>query len=165
MPIPDLSRHTGFYTAEDFQYDAELDHYVCPRGKKLFLYTRRQGEQVRIYRADADLCNLCPAKSEWTKSKSGRHIFRSFHQEYIERVKEYHRTDHYQKRMRKRGVWVKPLFGEAKDFHRLRRFRLRGLLKVNIEGVMIAVGQNLKRINQTHLGWFFFFFEKGIFSE
>jgi hypothetical protein len=40
--------------------------------------------------------------------------------------------------MSKRAFWVKPLFGEAKDFHRLRRFRLRGLLKVNIEGVMIA---------------------------
>jgi hypothetical protein len=38
------------------------------------------------------------------------------------------------------------LFGEAKDFHRLRRFRLRGLLKVNIEGVMVAAGQNLKRL-------------------
>ncbi|MFC1879529.1 transposase [Chloroflexota bacterium] len=41
---------------------------------------------------------------------------------------------------------VEPLFGEAKDYHRLRRFRLRGLMKVNIEGVMIAAGQNLKRL-------------------
>ena len=32
MPIPDLSRRTGFYPAEDFQYNAELDHYVCPQG-------------------------------------------------------------------------------------------------------------------------------------
>jgi hypothetical protein len=43
-------------------------------------------------------------------------------------------------------VWVEPLFGEAKDFHRLRRFRLRGLHKVNIEGMMVAAGQNLKRL-------------------
>jgi hypothetical protein len=49
-----------------------------------------------------------------------------------------HPTPEYQKAMSKRAFWVKPLFGEAKDFHRLRRFRLRGLLKVNIEGVMIA---------------------------
>ena len=47
--------------------------------------------------------------------------------------------------MRKRSVWVEPLFGEAKQFHRLRCFRLRGLLKVNIEGVMVAAGQNLMR--------------------
>lgn len=50
--------------------------------------------------------------------------------------------------MRKRAVWVEPLFGEAKDFHRLRRFRLRGLVKVNIEGLMVAAGQNLKRLIQ-----------------
>ncbi len=48
--------------------------------------------------------------------------------------------------MRKRGVWVEPLFGEAKQFHRLRRFRLRRLQKVNIEGLMVATGQNLKRL-------------------
>jgi hypothetical protein len=56
--------------------------------------------------------------------------------------KAYHQTETYQKAMRKRGVWVEPLFGEAKEFHRLRRFRLRGLHKVNIEGMVIAAGQN-----------------------
>jgi hypothetical protein len=47
---------------------------------------------------------------------------------------------------RKRALWTEPLFGEAKQYHRLSRFRLRGLLKVNIEGVLIAAGQNLKRL-------------------
>ena len=47
--------------------------------------------------------------------------------------------------MRKRQVWVEPLFGEAKDWHGLRRFRLRGLDKVNMEGLWVAAGQNLKR--------------------
>ena len=51
----------------------------------------------------------------------------------------------------KRGMWVEPLFGEAKEFHRLRRFRLRGLKKVNIERMMIAVGQNLKRLIKHRL--------------
>jgi hypothetical protein len=58
-------------------------------------------------------------------AKSGRHIFRSFHQEHIDKVKAYHQIEAYQKAMRKRGVWVEPLFGEAKEFHRLRRFHLR----------------------------------------
>ena len=48
--------------------------------------------------------------------------------------------------MRKRQVWVEPLFAEAKDWHGLRRFRLRGLENVNIEGLLIAAGQNLKRL-------------------
>ena len=47
--------------------------------------------------------------------------------------------------MRKRSVWVEPLFGEAKQWHGLRRFRLRGLDQENIEALQMAVGQNLKR--------------------
>ena len=48
--------------------------------------------------------------------------------------------------IRKRQVWVEPLFGEAKTLHGLRRFHLRGIEKVNIEDLMIAAGQNLKRL-------------------
>ena len=47
--------------------------------------------------------------------------------------------------MRKRGVWVEPLFGGAKQWHGLRQFRLRGLPKVNTESLLVAAGQNLKR--------------------
>ena len=56
-----------------------------------------------------------------------------------------------QRAIRKRRIWVEPLFAEAKTLHGLRRFRLRGLEKVNMEGLMIAAGQNLKRLLR-HLG-------------
>ena len=36
-------------------------------------------------------------------------------------------TPAYEKALRKRAVWVEPRFGEAKDWHGLRRFRLRRL--------------------------------------
>jgi hypothetical protein len=48
-------------------------------------------------------------------------------------------------RTRKRQVWVEPLFAGAKEWHGLRRLRLRGLLYANIQGLLIAAGQNLKR--------------------
>jgi hypothetical protein len=47
--------------------------------------------------------------------------------------------------MRKRAVWVEPLFGEAKQWHGLRQFRLRGLANVNMQALLVAAGQNLKR--------------------
>jgi hypothetical protein len=96
-------------------------------------------------------------KGECTGSKSGRHIFRSFFQKYLDEAEAYRQTEAYQKVMRKRSVWVEPLFGEAKEFHRLRRFRLRRLLKVNIEGVMVAAGQNLKRLIKHNLSMHFSF--------
>src|SRR5437867_2608895 len=54
-------------------------------------------------------------------------------------------TEAFKKALRKRAVWVEPLFGGAKDWHQLRRFRLRGLEQVNIQGLLVAAGQNLKR--------------------
>jgi len=73
-------------------------------------------------------------------------------EEYLERVRGYHATEAFARAMRKRKVWVEPLFAEAKDWHGLRRFRLRGLEKVNGEALLIAAGQNLKRL-LSKLGW------------
>ncbi len=65
---------------------------------------------------------------------------------YVDRVKSYRGTFPYEKALRKRRVWVEPLFGEAKDWHGMRRFRLRRLEKVNAEALLVAAGQNLKRL-------------------
>jgi len=54
--------------------------------------------------------------------------------------------------MRKRQVWVEPLFAEAKDRDGLRRIRLRGLKQVNGEALLIAAGQKLKRLRRWR-GW------------
>jgi hypothetical protein len=72
-------------------------------------------------------------------------------------VKAYHQTEVYKKASRKRSLWVEPLFGEAKDIHRLRRFRLMCLQKVNIEGMTLAAGQNLKRLIEYRMERFFCF--------
>jgi hypothetical protein len=57
----------------------------------------------------------------------------------------YHATESYKRAMRKRAVWIEPLFGEAKQWHGLRRFRVRGLAKVTTQTLLCAAGQNLKR--------------------
>ncbi len=159
LPTSDFSHRTKYYSAKLFQYDSEKDHYICPQGQILPLTSRRTSEQVLIYKPKAKLCNACPVKSKCTGSKSGRHIFRSFFQEYLDKVETYRQTEAYLKAIRKRSLWVEPLFGEAKEFHGLRRFRLRRLRKVNIEGVMVAAGQNLKRLIKHHLTLLFSFFK------
>ena len=68
------------------------------------------------------------------------------HEDYLDRVRAYHETEAYEKAMRKRRLWTEPLFAEAKLWHGLRRFRLRGLWRVNIEALMVAAAQNLKRL-------------------
>ncbi len=146
MPLAGHARPSGFYEPELFQYNAAEDCYRCPQGQKLSLHTRRRTEQIFVYRAKPAICNQCPMKAQCTASRSGRHIFRSFFQEYVDRVPAYHATEPFKKAMRKRMVWVEPLFAEAKQWHQRMRFRLRGLRKVNIEGLLTATGQNIKRL-------------------
>jgi hypothetical protein len=98
------------------------------------------------------VCNACPLKQQCTSSLDGRIIRRSFDEAYLERVRAYHQSAEYQKVYRKRKVVVEPLFGEAQAWHGLRRFGVRGLPKVHGEAVLIAAGQNLKRLLAA-LGW------------
>jgi hypothetical protein len=93
-----------------------------------------------------------PVKPQCTTSDHGRMVHRSFYADYLDRVRGYHTTEPYQKAMRKRKVWVEPLFAEAKAWHGLRRLRLRGLHNANIQGLLIAAGQNLKRLLSWR-GW------------
>ena len=144
--LPDQQKRTSLFTIEDFLYDAQRDLYTCPQGETL----RRRGYDHRggyvRYAASASSCNPCPLKSRCTKGPKGRWVSRDLQEEYLERVRAYRRTEAYRKALRKRAVWVEPLFGEAKEWHGSRRFRLRGLEKVNSEALMIASGQNVKRL-------------------
>jgi transposase len=152
VPLPDFDRRTPFYGASKFAYEADRDAYRCPEGQVLRRRKAKFTEELVVYRADAATCNACPLKAACTASDHGRQVTRSFYAEYLERVRGYHETLAYQKAMRKRAVWVEPLFGEAKDWHGLDRFRLRGLWKVNVEALLIAAGQNLKRLLRKR-GW------------
>jgi len=146
VPLPDWEHKTAYYGPAQFRYETERDIYVCPEGALLQPYRRELKAEKMEYRADATICNACPRKGECTPSDQGRQVHRSFHAQYLERVRGYHETEAYQKAMRKRKVWIEPLFGEAKQWHGMRQFRLRGLQKVNMEGLFIAAGQNLKRL-------------------
>ncbi len=152
VPIADLTQRTPFFRQEDFQYDAQRDVYVCPAGKELQFCQRQTTDRSRRYRARAKDCNHCPLKAKCTTSIQGRSLCRSVDEHYLDRVRGYHATEPYKKALRKRQVWVEPLFAEGKDWHSMRRFRLRRLWRVNCEALMRAAGQNLKRLLKKR-GW------------
>src|SRR5207247_3988145 len=95
---------------------------------------------------------LSASSEQCTTSTQGRSLCRSVDEEVLDRVRAYSTTEAYKKAYRKRQVWVEPLFAEAKDWHGMRRFRLRRLWRVNSEALMIAAGQNLKRLLKKR-GW------------
>lgn len=146
LGLPNHSRRSKLFSYEHFDYDAQQDHHVCPAGQTLPRSSYDHHTESYIYRTSAKICQICRIKAQCTTSSYARMVKRSIHQEYIDQVREYHKTEVYKKAQRKRSVWIEPIFGEAKQWHQGRRFRLRRLSKVNIEGLIRAAGQNIKRL-------------------
>jgi transposase len=152
MPLPDWEHTTAYYGPRRFTYDAARDVYVCPQGQLLRPYRRELSAEKVEYRAAPATCNACPVKGQCTPSVHGRIVHRHVAEAYLDRVRAYHQGEPYAKAMRKRQVWVEPLFAEGKQWHGMRRFRLRSLGRVNTEALLLATGQNLKRLLQQR-GW------------
>jgi len=146
MVLPKHDERGPFFGKNEFVYDDKKDIYICPKGEILHRKGHDYKERSIRYAAKPSACNACPLKVRCTKSSKGRWLRRSFDEEYLQRVRGYQDTEPYCKAIRKRQVWVEPLFGEAKDWHGSSRFRLRTLEKVNAEALLIGAGQNIKRL-------------------
>jgi hypothetical protein len=92
VPLPDFDERTEYWGASHFTYDAEHDRYQF--SQKEFLSRRRTKytEGKIEYRTDADVSNACPMKAACTGSDNGRSVYRSLHEEYLDRVRAYHGT-------------------------------------------------------------------------
>ena len=113
IPMADVDHRTEFFSSEAFTYDAERDVYVCPAGKELHLFPAHSTERSLRYRASARDCNHCPLKTKCTTGTRGRSLCRSVDEDTLERVRAYRQTEPYKKALRKRQVWVEPLFARS----------------------------------------------------
>jgi transposase len=153
VAIPNFDfRNTGFFGPGHFRYDVQGNHYVCPAGRILRFQNKDHRNRRKRYRVSPKICNACMLKVKCTTSENGRVLYRPFDEDFYDRVRRYRGTEPYEKALRKRAVWVEPLFGEAKEWHGMDRFRLRRLMKVNIEALTVATGQNMKRLVASSSG-------------
>jgi transposase len=150
LALHEAGGRVGFFRKSEFSYDSGKDLYVCPAGETLRALGDaediRSQSKIVTYRARGSVCAACSLKPRCTTNKNGRSLRRSPKDEYIDLVRAYMRTEPYRKALRKRKVWIEPLFAEGKLWHGMRRFRTRRLEKVNTEALMTATGQNVKRL-------------------
>jgi len=111
VPLPDWEERYAVWSASHFRYEAQADQYRCPQGQLLQRVGVVNPDGRQLYRAPASICNDCPVKVQCTTSNQGRRVYRHVAEEYLERVRTYQQTLAYQKALRKRQVWVEPLFG------------------------------------------------------
>lgn len=158
-PIPDNEAKTAGlksssklsqeFLATAFIFHAETNTFICPAGSTL----RYSGKQISgpnicyTYRASFTDCQPCPFKEKCCPSNkaSGRAVTRKEQLPEITRFLEKMQTEEAKEIYKHRSevaefpnLWIKEKF-------KLRRFRLRGVPKVQIEGLWACLAYNLKQ--------------------
>jgi Transposase DDE domain/Transposase domain (DUF772) len=134
----------GFFTRQDFIYDAEHDHYTCPAGAKLTKARRRADhtEDFDFYR-HLSACFTCPLRPRCTPTKL-RRIKRWENEDVLDRMQA--RLDRMPEAMGVRRQTVEHPFGTLKAWMGATHFLTRTLDKVRIEMSLHVLAYNLKRM-------------------
>lgn len=128
----------------DFVYDRDNDLYRCPNGHEL-IYKTTSREGYRHYQAEKADCGNCPLKSACTKSPF-KTITRHIWEDSKERANERRLTPSAKKTYRRRNETVERSFADAKQHHGHRYARFRGLWKVQMQCLLAATAQNIKKL-------------------
>ncbi len=135
-----------FY-ADRFRFDAAENCFYCPEGVRLSSQGKTKSELVVIYKyqAKARDCAACARKADCCPKteKTGRSVQRSGYHEEIQAFQEKMALPEKQQIYRQRSevaetphLWIKAKFG-------LRRFHVRGLIKVGQEALWAALTYNI----------------------
>jgi transposase len=134
----------GFFTRQDFIYNAEHDHYTCPAGAKLTKAKRRADhtEDFDFYR-HLSACFTCPLRPRCTPTKL-RRIKRWENEDVLDRMQD--RLDRMPDAMGVRRQTVEHPFGTLKAWMGATHFLTRTLDKVRTEMSLHILAYNLKRM-------------------
>ena len=148
IPKTDTSGATkrGFFTREDFTYDAENDHYTYPASQQLTKSRRRPTRQDDMdeYR-HLTACFTCPLKSQCTPDKLKR--FRRWkHEGVLDKMQA--RLDQRPDAMKIRRQTVEHPFGTLKAWMGSTHFLMKTLEKVRTEMSLHVLAYNIKRMIQ-----------------
>lgn len=157
-PVPDGSAQketlyqirgvTEAFRPEAFTFDATKNCYTCPVGKSL-PYKRKNvlpGQTKYTYQAAKADCQGCGHRSQCCgKSKNGRSIVRGEDSEEVKKFRSKMETEAAKEIYKKRGAVAEFPHLCIKDRFGLRRFSVRGLVKVNVEGLWVALTFNVQQ--------------------
>lgn len=144
-PKPRTYTKDRYFTVEKFAYDEAADEFTCPAGKHLQYLRTEPTRGKRTYRARRTDCRDCPLKSQCTTGER-RHIKVSPDHASLVQLRADSKTEEFWQLYRSRAPVIEGIFGEAKQWHGLRRSWRRGLSKMYIQCWLVATVLNLKRL-------------------
>src|SRR3954470_22632174 len=142
-------KQKDLFDRNNFHYDAEKDHYICPHGKALryandYIVEERK-QKSRVYTCKE--CTACPLKSQCTKSNQ-RSIYREYREPLREQARQRLDSPDGKKIYNQRMYTIEPIWGNIKFNHKFQMFSLKGKHKVTGEFSLICTANNILKIYQ-----------------
>lgn len=152
VPLPDKHRAVRSgqrYSGAEFQFDADLNQYLCPAEKRLqpqgelTLKNNKLRQRYISQRAD---CDQCPLRQNClTPHSRRRQLYRWEHEDCIDQHRARMKRCS-QQQMKLRASLVEHPFGTLKHRAGWSHFLLRGFEKVRGEWALMVTGYNLTRV-------------------
>jgi transposase len=140
---------TALFSCDQFTYDPQRDCLICPAGQPLTRYDRQRPYQwggIR-YRADRRTCQQCRFFTACVSSSvNGRQVVRNERAPYVKWADECLRPSQRKRLLSRRRCKAEGSFADAANNHGFKRARFRGLEQVEIQNLMIAAIQNLRKL-------------------
>uniref|UniRef100_UPI00307641C1 transposase n=1 Tax=unclassified Serratia (in: enterobacteria) TaxID=2647522 RepID=UPI00307641C1 len=134
------------FQKKHFRYDEKRDVYVCP-ADALLVYSTTDRNGYRHYRSDPAECQRCEQRQQCTQnSKAQKTITRHVWEASKEEANRLRLTKWGKKIYARRKETVERSFADAKQHHGHRYARFRGLSKVQIQCLLAATAQNMKKM-------------------
>lgn len=135
------------FNNDKFSYNKEQDCYICPVGNQLERSQFKRDKNATIYKAGRKICQQCQHFQKCVTSKnSGRQIQRNANEQYIEWADNCLPRYERKRLMSRRQYKAEGSFADAANNHGFKRSRFRGIEKVQIQNLLIAAIQNLRKL-------------------
>lgn len=140
------------FLAQNLFYNAEKDFFVCPMGQRMEnIGTGKRissnGYESQVVYYQAKRCEGCPLRGLCFQAKGNRKI------EVNHRLKELKsearkllNSEKGLEHRSKRPIEVEAVFGQLKSNNKFSRFTFKGLEKVELEFLLMALGHNFRKM-------------------
>lgn len=140
------------FLVQNLFYNKEQDFYVCTMGQRMEnvgtgkrISSNGYESQVSYYQAKR--CESCPLRGMCHKAKGSRRIEVNHRlNELKEKARKLLTSEEGLKHRSKRPVEVEAVFGQLKSNNQFNRFTFKGIEKVEMEFLLMAIGHNFRKM-------------------
>ena len=140
------------FLTQNMHYNADGDYYVCPMGQHLehvgdVKSTSELGYESTVSKYRAQNCSRCPLRGMCYKGMSDCRTIEVNHQAnaYRAEAKSLLTSERGLQHRSNRPIELEAVFGDIKQNHGFKRFRLKSNAKVNVEFGLVALAHNLRK--------------------